>query len=132
MSPLPPERRRDRRLPLTGHAVLRPNNRRGVDVFGGILDVSAGGMRLRVRPGSDVEPGDRIDVDLEVSMPSAPPSIPPIRLYGRGEVLRLDVGPEGSSEAAIRFESALEVHDGFGPGASVSPSARRVRYPARF
>jgi hypothetical protein len=132
MSPLPPERRRDRRQNLTGHAVLRPNQRRGVDVFGGILDVSAGGVRLRVRPGSDVEPGDRIDLDLEISMPFAPPSVPPLRLYGRGEVLRLDLGPEGSSEAAIRFDVPLEVHDGFGPGAFASSTPRRTRYPAPF
>jgi hypothetical protein len=125
-----PERRRDRRLHVTGQAVLHPVGRRGVDVFGGILDVSASGVRLRVRPGSDVEAGDRMDLDLEIPMPAAPSTVPPVRLFGRGEVLRLDLGPEGASEAAVRFESPLEVSEVFGPGPFTGP-ARRPRTSAR-
>jgi hypothetical protein len=126
-----PERRRDRRLNVTGQAVLHPIGRRGVDVFGGILDVSASGVRLRVRPGSDVEAGDRMDLDLEIPMPSAPASVPPVRLFGRGLVLRLDLGPEGASEAAVRFDSPLEVSEVFGPNPFTGAVARRPRYPAR-
>jgi hypothetical protein len=123
----PLERRRDRRVRVTGQAVLRPVGREGTDVFGGILDVSAGGVRLRVRPGSDVEKGDRMSLDLEIPMPSAPATVPPVRLFGHGQVLRLDLGSEGASEAALRFEAPLEVCEFFGPGAFSAGGARRSR-----
>jgi hypothetical protein len=125
------ERRRDRRLNVTGQGVLHPIGRRGVDVFGAILDVSASGVRLRVRPGSDVERGDRMDLDLEIPMPAAPVSVPPVRLFGRGQVLRMDLGREGASEAAVRFDSPLEVSEVFGPNPFANASPRRPRYPAR-
>ncbi len=122
--PYPHERRSDRRLHLTGQAVLRPIGRRGSAVFGGIVDVSASGVRLRVRPGADLESGDLVSVDMEVPLPMSRETAPPVRLRGKGSVLRVDLDAEGATEAAIRFGTPLVVSDAF--TAAVPPLAAPI------
>lgn len=79
------------------------------------MDVSAGGTRLRVRPGVRIEPGAFFVVDLEVSVPEARGPVPPVRLRGRGVTVRYDASaaPRGA-ELSIRFEGPLLVCDGIG------------------
>ncbi len=113
MLPALPDRRRDRRHRLTGHAVLHPHGIRRHDVFGGLVDVGARGLRVRVRPGSDVEPGDVVDLDLEVCLPASASATYPVRLLGRGRVLRVDLGSQASTEAALAFEAPLAIREGF-------------------
>lgn len=111
--PVHRERRKDRRHHLTGQAVLTPVGRRGPTLYGGIVDVSATGMRLRVSPGADIDSSDRYELDLEVPLPNARETVPPLRLYGVGEVVRVDVVEEGATEAAIRFDAPLVVSESF-------------------
>lgn len=131
MLPTSPERRRDRRHHVTGHVRLRPADGAQRDLFGGIVDVSAGGTRLRVRPGVRVEPGCAYLLDLEVAMPEARGPVPPVRLKGRAIALRLDPSatPRGA-ELSLRFEGPLRVSDGFAilepPPSAPCPEPTRV------
>ena len=98
-----------------GHARLRPELDTAIELFGGIVDVSAGGTRLRVRPGVRIEPGVVYLVDLEVAVPETRGPVPPVRLRGRGTALRFDPAsdvPRGA-ELSLRFEGPLLVSDGF-------------------
>jgi len=114
MIPIDSERRRDRRHHVMGHARLRAAVANGLEVFGGIVDVSAGGARLRVRPGVRVEPGAVFLVELEVAVSEARGPVPPVRLEGRATAVRIDASeaPRGA-EVALRFEGPLLVCDGF-------------------
>ena len=107
------DRRRDRRHALSGYAILRSRTWSGTEVFGGLVDVSAGGVRLRVRPGTRLEPGQVWAVDLEIALPNAPSATPPVRLWGSGTVVRYDEEAPTGVEAAMRFESPLRVVEGF-------------------
>ena len=109
------ERRRDRRHALSGFAILRTRTWTGSEVFGGLVDVSAGGARLRVKPGTGLVPGRLFAVDLEVSMPVVDSSTPPLRLYGRGTVIRIEETPDRGLEACLRFEAPLMIAEGFRP-----------------
>jgi hypothetical protein len=109
------ERRRDRRHALSGFAILRTRTWTGSEVFGGLVDVSAGGARLRVKPGTGLVPGRLFAVDLEVTMPTSEPSTPPLRLYGRGTVVRVDATSDRGLEACVRFEAPLMIAEGFRP-----------------
>jgi hypothetical protein len=82
-------------------------------VFGGLVDVSAGGARLRVKPGTGLVPGQLWAVDLEVAMPATTENTPPLRLYGRGTVLRVERSAERGVEACLRFEAPLLMAEGF-------------------
>ena len=112
-----------------GHARLRPEGDAAREVFGGIVDISAGGTRLRVRPGVRVEPGAVFLVDLEVAVPETRGPVHPVRLRGRGTALRFDASeaPRGA-ELSVRFEGPLLVCDGIGvtPPAFAIPSAAIV------
>ena len=112
LPPVPPDRRRDRRHAVTGQATLRPH-RGGADLFGGIMDVSAGGVRLRIRPGHDLTPGTLFDVSLEVALPTAPQAVPPVRLCGAAVTVRAQEIEGPAHEVALRFMAPLSVSDGF-------------------
>lgn len=114
MLPIATERRRDRRHHVMGHARLRPEDGPALEIFGGIVDVSAGGARLRIRPGVRLEPGAIYLIDLEVAMPETRGPIPPVRLRGRAVSLRFETveAPRGA-ELSIRFDGPLRVNDGF-------------------
>lgn len=103
-----------------GHARLRGAVADGLEVFGGIVDVSAGGARLRVRPGVRVQAGTVYLVELEVAVSEARGPVPPVRLEGRAVAVRVDStdAPRGD-EVALRFEGPLLVGDGF---AAVAPA----------
>ena len=107
------DRRRDRRHSLSGYAILRSRAWSGTEVFGGLLDVSAGGARVRVRPGTGLVPGQVWALDLEIAMPQLPTSIAPVRLWGTATVLRYDEAGGAGIEAALRFETPLQVVEGF-------------------
>lgn len=115
-----------------GHARLRLEGDLTREVFGGIVDVSAGGTRLRVRPGVRVEPGTVYLVDLEVAVPETRGPVTPVRLNGRGTTLRFDASeaPRGA-EVTLRFEGPLLVSDGIGvtPPAFAIPSTTGVAGP---
>ena len=124
-----------------GHARLRlegdaPRESFGDEVFGGIVDVSAGGTRLRVRPGIRVEPGTVYLVDLEVAVPETRGPVTPVRLKGRGTTLRFDASeaPRGA-EVTLRFEGPLLVSDGIGvplPAFAIpAPAGAGDRAPTR-
>jgi hypothetical protein len=100
---------------VTGYAILRSRAWTGTEVFGGIVDVSAGGTRLRVKPGTRLRPGEVWALDLEVSLPHLPPSSAPVRLWGAGAVLRVVDSHRRGTEVAVRFESPLRVVEGVGP-----------------
>lgn len=115
------ERRRDRRHALTGFGRLVPSEG-GYEWYGGIVDVSARGVRLRVRPGADIPDDLRCHVLLEVSLPAANPGTPPVRLDGDAVLLRRSFAAgERIEEIALRFDRPLRVGDAF---ASVVPAAR--------
>lgn len=114
------ERRADRRHALTGHARLVPQGG-GAEWYGGIVDVGARGVRLRVRPGIEVTDGMPCHVWLEVSLPAAGPDVPPVRLHGGAVVLRRGLVNERVEEIALRFDEALRVGDAF---ATPAPGAR--------
>jgi len=88
-------------------------------VFGGIVDVSAGGVRLRIRPGQGVAEGSAFDVALEVSLPSAPQAVPPVRLCGTAVTVRAYETDAPAFELALRFLAPLAVWDGFGAPAAI-------------
>lgn len=116
-----PDRRKDLRHWVTGHAVLR--TRSGFrEVFGGVVNVSAAGIRLRVRPDLGLLPGDSYDVVVEVSLPSSPPTVPPVRLQGRGVTVWCAESADRTSEVALRFEAPLHVCDVFSQPVGIGPA----------
>ena len=81
-----PERRAHRRHELAASAVAvhRPDGNGELGEFvGTILDLSAGGVRIRTGVGSDVKPGETIDVLL--NLPEHAGIRPFIRLAGSPE-----------------------------------------------
>jgi len=134
----PADRRSDRRHALTGFGRLVPAldgaegggpTWKGMEWYGGIVDVSARGVRLRVRPGAEIPDGLRCHVLLEVSLPAAAPSTPPVRLDGDAVLLRRTLSSgDRVEEIALRFDHPLRVGDAF---ATVVPAPRaRASLPA--
>jgi hypothetical protein len=108
------ERRRDRRLTMTGQAVLRTLH--GASEFhGGLEDVSAGGLRFRLRPGEFPEAGAFGAVDVRVVPGGGPGEAASVRLTGFAEVVRIEEEVNGSAGVAIRFLDPLRVRDAFEP-----------------
>lgn len=119
--PSPAERRADRRHALSGFGRL-VSMTGGYEWYGGIVDVSARGVRLRVRPGADIPDALKCHVLLEVSLPGASESTPPVRLNGDAVLLRraFTTG-DRVEEIALRFDEPLRVGDAF---ASILPTPR--------
>jgi hypothetical protein len=107
------DRRRDRRLGVTGYAILRSRAWTGTEVFGGLVDVSAGGARIRVKPGTRLLPGEVWAVDIEVATPALGGSAP-VRLFGSCAVLRIADTARQGTEVGLRFEAPLAVVEGTG------------------
>ena len=103
-----PDRRQDRRLGVTGYAILRSRAWTGTEVFGGLVDVSATGARIRVKPGTRLRPGEVWAVDIEVASPQLA-GASPVRLGGAGTVLRVADTHMKGTEVALRFEAPLMV-----------------------
>jgi hypothetical protein len=120
---------------VTGHARLHPDGDVTHEVFGGIVDVSAGGARLRVRPDYVFAPGAPFVVDLEVSMPESRGPVPPVRLRGRGVTVRFDANQTArGAELSLRFEGPLLVCDGIGvslPAFAIPASEASASVPTR-
>jgi hypothetical protein len=113
-SPPDPERRRDRRIAIPGEVqllTLRPDG----DIVGGILDVSAGGIRFRVRPGDVPTVGEPGVLDVRITLSSSSGPSPTLRLTGQGNVVRVRNGAEGGSEVSVQFDAPLRVRDAFAP-----------------
>ena len=121
------ERRRDRRVCVQGRATLRPDDGtlpEGLDGFllGGVLlgDVVDGcprGLRIRLLPPARLRLGAAVEIDLEVREPGTPPEALPVRLRGRGIVVRStgsdpDCDDDGS-EIALSLEAPLVVRETF-------------------
>ena len=106
---------------VAGMATVRPD-RGGVEVRGAVVDVSAGGARLRVTPGVMLPSGSGVDVEFAIADLKGPPGSLPVRLSGHGTVLRWGDLPTGGCEAAVAFEEPLRVCEPF-------PSASLSRFP---
>ena len=68
---------------------------------------------MRVRPGTGLVPGQVWALDLEIAMPQLPTSFAPVRLWGTATVIRYDEAGGTGIEAALRFETPLQVVEGF-------------------
>jgi hypothetical protein len=106
------DRRRDRRLTLTGQAVLRTLHGR-TDSHGGLVDVSASGLRFRLRPTDLPEVGAFGAVDVRVVPAGAREAAAAVRLTGFAEVLRVDQSDAAFVEVAVRFLDPLSVREAF-------------------
>ena len=115
------DRRADRRHALSGYARLL-SGPDGVETYGGIVDVSARGVRLRVRPEVEVADGLRCRVAIVVTLPGASPDASPIRLHGDAVVVRRASAPEHGAEVALRFDEPLLMGDAFAAGGSTRTS----------
>ncbi len=107
------ERRQDQRVSVEGRATLRPEGGHGLEVFGRIVDVAPLGVRIRILPPGYLHLGAAVSVDLHVKDPGAPPSVLPVRLKGRGVVVRWEDLESGGVEIALSLESPLEVREAF-------------------
>ncbi len=99
---------------VNGDAVLftlRP----GGETVGGIVDVSASGVRIRLRPGLLPEVGEAGALDLRVNLADGGGLSPALRLTGHGVVVRVARGEGEEREIALRFDGPLCVREAFGP-----------------
>jgi hypothetical protein len=108
------ERRRDRRLTITGQAVLRTLHG-PTELHGGLVDVSATGLRFRLRPAELPEVGAFGAVDVRVMPGAGREGAAAVRLTGFAEVVRIDAEIAGSADVAVRFLDPLRVRDAFEP-----------------
>jgi hypothetical protein len=82
------------------------------DACGVLVDVSAGGVRVRFPHPPALAVGRALVIDLSVADTKAPPGALPVRLKGRAELLRLVEEPDGI-EAGLRFLEPLKVTEAF-------------------
>ncbi|MCC7137062.1 MAG: PilZ domain-containing protein [Planctomycetes bacterium] len=122
-----PDRRADRRHALLGHARVHVDG--AAETFGGIVDVSARGVRVRVRPSTCAEVGAACLVHLAVMLPGTGPEAPAVRLHGRAVVVRHTVRDDRTEELALRFELPLQVGDAFA-SAPTEPASSGTPCPA--
>ncbi len=119
------ERRRDRRVRVEGRATLRPDDGAcpdGLDglplggvLLGDVVDGSPLGLRIRLLPPARLHLGAAVEVDLEVREPGKPREAPPVRLRGRGIVVRSSARAhdDEGAEIALSLESPLAVRETF-------------------
>ncbi len=101
---------------MAGHAALLPTRVASDSLYATVVDVSAGGVRVRLEPGVKVAAGESYLVDLDVGFPGAADAGTAVRLRGRGFSLRTKPLEDGQGlEVAVRFEGPLLVCDGFVP-----------------
>ena len=105
------ERRRDPRVALPGAVrLVRQDPLAALD--GALVDVSAGGLRLRSTGTTPLMPGDVVDVEVTVRDVSDPARPPVIHLRGHGAVVR-SVEGEGQGEVAVRLDGPLGFREYF-------------------
>src|SRR5690349_16097476 len=105
------ERRRDPRVALPG--AVRLVRQEPLEAMEGVLvDVSAGGVRLRSTAVGPFAPGDAVDVEVTVRDVSDPSRPPVIHLRGHGAVVR-SVDGEGRGEVAVRLDGPLGFREYF-------------------
>jgi hypothetical protein len=112
VKPKAADRRRDRRVRVFGHVALQPGGLL-TEVCGALVDVSAGGARLRFLLPPPLRVGATIPVDLSVADAKAPPGALPIRLRGRATLVRLEDAASPGVDGAIRFTEPLRVTEAF-------------------
>jgi hypothetical protein len=107
------ERRRDRRFALAGSVRLVVGEPLST-VEGGILDVSAGGVRCQLADGTAPQVGGEVDVEVTIRDLSDPARPPTIRLRGKGQVVRR-MPPAGTlpCEVAVHLDGPLGFRDYF-------------------
>ena len=105
------ERRRDPRVALPG-AVRLVRQDPLAALEGVLVDVSAGGVRLRSAAAVALAPGDAVDVEVTVRDVSDPNRPPVIHLRGHGAVVR-SVEGEGQGEVAVRLDGPLGFREYF-------------------
>lgn len=131
-SPYVPERRRDPRHRVTGHASLLSTRVASEALYATVVDVSAGGVRVRLEPGVRGVAGEPYLVDLDVGFPGAAVVAPSVRLRGRGLSVRATPLPDdGGLELAVRFEGPLLLCDGFVPPSPLEAPLRLSPVPAK-
>jgi hypothetical protein len=101
------ERRRDQRVRVFGTAAFATGAFE--ELSGSLLDVSAGGARVRLPRRPDAQVGATLPVSLSVADMKAPPGALPVRLRGRARLLRVVDDATGHVETAIRFVEPLLV-----------------------
>lgn len=108
-----PERRRDVRHALPGHVRLVVKDAL-LAVEGGMLDVSAGGVRLAVSDGMPPAVGCTVEVHVTLGESHEPGLPAGLQLSGMGEVVRRRA-PQGTlpCEVAVHLYGPLGVREGF-------------------
>jgi hypothetical protein len=105
------ERRRDPRFVLPGTVrLVRQEPLAALE--GALLDVSAGGLKVRSASLAVLVPGDAVDVEVTVRDLSDPSRPPVIHLRGHGAVVR-SVEGEGQGEMAVRLDGPLGFREYF-------------------
>jgi hypothetical protein len=112
VKPKETDRRRDPRVRVFGHAAVQPGGL-FAEVCGSLVDVSAGGARLRFVLPPPLRVGASYPVDLSVADAKAPPGALPVRLKGHAVLLRLDDAAAPVVDGAIRFTEPLRVTEAF-------------------
>jgi hypothetical protein len=121
MSPFAPpiDRRRDPRVRIAGEAVLRtthagPRGLAASHVRGRLLDVSPTGVCVRIPAPRRLHVGATVQVDLAIDAADlGAAAVEPVRLQGRGVVVRgVPVG-RTHTDVALELESALTLYERF-------------------
>jgi len=116
---------------VAGHAALLSTRVASASLYATVLDVSAGGVRVRLEPGVKVTDGETFLVDLDVGLPGSADAASAVRLRGRGYSMRTFSLPDGQGlEVAMRFEGPLLVCDGFVPPSPLEAPLRLSPLPA--
>ena len=108
----PQERRRDPRFELGGKVRLGVAEPVGT-VEGLLVDVCAGGLRLRPLEASRLSVGAHVDVEVSVKDATDPSRPPVVHLRGRGVVIRVSPPVPGPEELALRLDGPLGFREYF-------------------
>jgi len=109
-----PERRRDRRIPMSARVRIAPRES-GVGLQGELVDVSAGGLRAHCQPPPSLLAGAEVDVEIRVQAAEKSKQPPVVNLRGTAVVVRIDAREGGAEpfKAALRFTGPLELREPF-------------------
>ena len=108
----PRERRRDPRFALPG--MVRVARREPLaTVEGSLVDVSAGGLRVRAGDVGALPVGAAVDVEVTVRDVSDPLRPPVMHLRGHGSVVRVFTREREPGELAVRLEGPLGFREYF-------------------
>ncbi len=107
-----PERRRDRRIPMTARVRIAPRQT-GTGLQAELVDVSAGGLRAHCRPPQSLVAGTEVDVEIRVQAAERTKQPPVVNLRGTGVVVRIEADGDKPFDAALRFTGPLELREPF-------------------